>query len=464
MSSASLYAPRLPADDALRHVVHNEVHTRPTALIEMPARVLYIAVLNRGVDKAQELAHLQALPGHAGLTLRDLDTSFARFTVADPADPARTVTLQWERHTEFTRYAVLVPLPEASEEDCIPAPAPADAAPLPPDWIAGIPGATFAAIDLWMWHDELVPEHKAARMTEARRWFARMHGDDGRKVRLFGSQMGNGHSWGLSDFRIGADGFERLLVLAPSDTSDERAGRIAQRLLELETYRLMALRGLPTAKKLASFLAQSEHELVQITGLMEEGRQISEQVLMDRLTALAGAVERATAEHDWRYSASRAYFALVHARMDELREKPITGTQTMRDFIQRRTSPAMATVAASERRLATLAERIGRASALLRTRIDIAAEQQNRELLEQLTKGQTLQLSLQSTVEGLSIAAISYYMVSLVLYAGKAAKDLGWLPVAPELVAGLSIPLILFGVWWITRRIHDRLHHALGEH
>ena len=34
--------------------------------------------------------------------------------------------------------------------------------------------------------------------------------------------------------------------------------------------------------------------------------------------------------------ASRAYFALVHARMDELREKPITGTQTMRDFIQRR--------------------------------------------------------------------------------------------------------------------------------
>ena len=67
-------------------------------------------------------------------------------------------------------------------------------------------------------------------------------------------------------------------------------------------------------------------------------------------------------------------------------------------------------------------------------------------------------------MEGLSIAAISYYMVSLVLYAGKAAKDLGWLPVAPELVAGLSIPLILFGVWWITRRIHDRLHHALGEH
>ena len=102
-------------------------------------------------------------------------------------------------------------------------------------------------------------------------------------------------------------------------------------------------------------------------------------------------------------------------------------------------------------------ERLAQASALLRTRVDIATETQNQQLLEKLTRGQALQLRLQSTVEGLSIAAISYYVVSLVLYGAKALVHLG-LPLHPETAAGLSIPLVLWGVWKITRRIHARIH------
>ena len=75
--------------------------------------------------------------------------------------------------------------------------------------------------------------------------------------------------------------------------------------------------------------------------------------------------------------------------------------------MNRRLSPAMATVSATSGRLASLSERVTRATALLRTRVDIATETQNQQLLAQLTKGQALQLRLQSTVEGLSIAAIS---------------------------------------------------------
>ena len=48
--------------------------------------------------------------------------------------------------------------------------------------------------------------------------------------------------------------------------------------------------------------------------------------------------------------------------------------------------------------MTSLSERINRASSLLRTRVDIATEEQNRMLLEKLTKGQELQLRLQSTV------------------------------------------------------------------
>ncbi|MFY7905242.1 MAG: DUF3422 family protein, partial [Burkholderiaceae bacterium] len=98
-----------------------------------------------------------------------------------------------------------------------------------------------------------------------------------------------------------------------------------------------------------------------------------------------------------------------------------------------------------------------RATALLRTRVDIATETQNQQLLENLTRGQELQLRLQSTVEGLSIAAISYYVISLLLYAGKAGKAAG-LPLHPEALAGALVPLVLWIVWRNNRRIHHKLH------
>jgi uncharacterized membrane-anchored protein len=213
--------------------------------------------------------------------------------------------------------------------------------------------------------------------------------------------------------------------------------------------------GLPVAKSLQAMLGEAERELADITAAMEqEGR--SEQELLDTLAGLAARIERATAQHGYRFSATAAYHALVRARITELREKAIPGTQTIGEFMQRRLSPAMATVESTAGRLASLSQRIERAGALLRTRVDIAREMQNHQLLAKLTRGQDLQLRLQTTVEGLSIAAISYYVVSLLLYAAKALKEAG-VPLHPEITAGALIPLVLWGTWRLTRRIHRRL-------
>jgi uncharacterized membrane-anchored protein len=173
--------------------------------------------------------------------------------------------------------------------------------------------------------------------------------------------------------------------------------------------------------------------------------------------SLAAGVERATAEHVYRFAATRAYDRLVGQRIAELREKAIPGTQTIGEFMQRRLSPAMATVAATEQRLASLSERVARTSDLLRTRVDIATEVQNQQLLEKLSRGQEMQLRLQSTVEGLSIAAISYYVISLLLYGGKALKAAG-VPINPEIAAGAMVPVVLWLVWRTTQRIHARLN------
>ena len=428
----------LPPDDPLRWALHDEVHARPPAHVSLPALIVQVAVLNAGVSRELECLHLRQLPGQEALPLEQLQGNFLRLSCG-------SFTVKWERHTEFTRYSIVQDLPAgallgAIEPDLMSAPAVA------PDWLRDIPGRTVAAIQLAMVHGNLSDE--PALMRQAQTWFG------GRTV--IASQLGHGHSWAVTEFRIGTDGFERMLVIAPPDTTETRAGRISQRLLELEIYRLMALRGLPVAKQLGPMLAEAENALADITARLEN-KSASDQELLDTLVSLAARVERATAEHVYRFSATQAYNTLVGQRLTELREKPIPGTQTLGEFMQRRLSPAIATVAATAQRLASLSERVARTSALLRTRVDIATEMQNHLLLEKLTRGQELQLRLQSTVEGLSIAAISYYVISLLLYGGKAVKAAG-APINPEIAAGALIPLVLWLVWRNIRRIHAKLY------
>jgi uncharacterized membrane-anchored protein len=428
----------LPPDDEQRLTLHNEVHARPTARIHLPALVVYVAVLNDGVSREQECAHLRLLPGLSALPLERLAGNFLRLRFDG-------YTVKWERHTEFTRYSIVQPLPEAALLGASD-PELQQALVVEPDWLRAIPGRTIAAIKLAMVPGDL--QAPKATLESASRWLG--------GTPVMASMLGqNGHSLAVSNFLLRPDGFERMLVVAPAGISDTRAGRVSQRLLELETYRLMALRGLPVAKQLGPMLSQAETALADIMASLEN-KAAADQQLLDTLVSLAARIERATAEHAYRFSATRAYDGLVTQRISELREQPVQGTQTMGDFMQRRLSPAIATVAATAQRLSDLSERVARTSALLRTRVDIATEVQNQQLLEKLTRGQELQLKLQATVEGLSIAAISYYVISLLLYGAKALKAAG-VPINPELAAGAMVPLVLWASWTAIRRIHQKL-------
>ena len=429
----------LPPDDSLRAELHDELHARPPARIRVPALVTYVAVLNDGVSREAEWQHLRRLPGQQDLSAESLNGLFVRLRLGDH-------TLKWERHTEYTSYALVQALPQPTLQSL-------QQQELPPvavghNWLAAIPGRTMAAVQLALMEGSLDDPHAA--LSQGRNWFT------GHEV--VASLMGGGHSCVVTDFFRNPDGFERMLVIAPPGTTATRAGRISGRLLELETYRLMALRGLPVAKALGPVLGDAERTLAEITAKLED-ESTSDRDLLDRLTSLAARVERATAENGYRFSATSAYDAIMRQRTAELREKPIPGTQTISEYMQRRLSPAIATVLSTAQRLSSLSQRIERAGALLRTRVDIATEEQNRQLLEKLTRGQDMQLHLQTTVEGLSIAAISYYVVSLLLYAAKGAQKAG-APINPELAAGLSIPLVLWAAWRTVRRIHEKLHHG----
>jgi uncharacterized membrane-anchored protein len=91
----------------------------------------------------------------------------------------------------------------------------------------------------------------------------------------------------------------------------------------------------------------------------------------------------------------------------------------------------------------------------LRTRVDVELERQNQELLKSMNARTRLQLRLQATVEGLSVAAITYYVVGLFGYMVKGAHDSG-LPVDPNLATAIFVPLAALSIWGIVRRIRTR--------
>ena len=427
----------LPINHTARIELHAEIHARPHARIRIPALVTNVSVLSAGVSVEDELLVLRQLPGQANLSMADMTQSFLRLRIGD-------YLVKWERHGEFTRYSITQALPShagwgAENPDV------STMLNLPASWLESIPGKTISATQLAL--IQVKPGSDDELLVTAKQWL----GTD----TIVAARIGAGYATAFSDFRLRDDGFIRYVAVAES-LSETRAGRVSSRLLELEIYRMMALLGWPVVRELGPLLKEGELQLAAITKAMDSDLH-SDSDLLHQLIALAARVEGATAAHSFRFAATTAYQNLVLTRMTELREVRLPGVQTFSEFLNRRFLPAMATVMATHKRLTNLSERIERSSALIRTRADIVREEQNQKLLEKLNDGQRMQLRMQQTVEGLSIAAISYYALGLVVYALKAAKASG-LSINIDIATGLAIPVVVGAVAYFTSRIRRQLH------
>jgi uncharacterized membrane-anchored protein len=102
-----------------------------------------------------------------------------------------------------------------------------------------------------------------------------------------------------------------------------------------------------------------------------------------------------------------------------------------------------------------MSERVAQTSSLLSTRVDITRERQNQALLASMDRRAKLQLRLQQTVEGLSVAAIVYYVVGLIAYVAKGLKA-GGLHIEPDLAAGIAVPMIAVAALSAVRRARRR--------
>jgi uncharacterized membrane-anchored protein len=415
-----------------RVALHNEIHARPPEPMSAPLALAHIVMLTDAAGRKSSREHLAAL-------LRDHHLPPPAEELTHLRADLGAFRLRWELHTEFVSYTFVRPL----ELNSVEAQDPAFALEVVPQaWLAGLPGACLCALHLWALPQRIY----GAAALRHRLLF---------EETLVASRVADGSAEVYTDFAIHADGYSRLLVFT-GELTPRRLGRLMQRLIEVETYRMSALLGLPIAREAMGLLTRGEAELASLAGAIRTAQRDEEPQLLDRLTRLAGEVEGQYAATHSRFSASSAYFDLVNRRILDLAETRIEGMQSIRDFMERRLSPAMSTCDWAERRQQALSERVSRMSSLLRTRVEIEQQQSSQALLASMNQRQDLQLKLQATVEGLSVAAITYYIIGLVSYLAKGAKPLGW-PLSAETTAAVAIPFVALGVWWSIRRMHRRL-------
>jgi uncharacterized membrane-anchored protein len=419
-----------------RQALTVEVHARPYATLQAPERASHLAMLTGGGGAEEDRAHLIKL--------------CKRFNVATPAEEMNhfmadfgPFRLKWERHTEFSTYTFF--RSEAVPRDPFDSPV-LDA--VPKDWVESLPGELLVAIHAAM-ESKDAPERSSDEL-------ARLFGAES----FAGAMVADGNAKAFMDFWINGDGFGHLLI-RDAGLAPRRAGRLLQRLFEIETYRTMALLAFPVAKEASGKLDRIGRSLSDLmdamTGLEETD---AEKDMLARLTDLAAELERTAASTNYRFGAARAYYALVEKRIEELRESRLEGYQQFGEFMDRRLAPAMRTCEAVAKRMEELSERLARASQMLRTRVDIQLEAQNRDLLHSMDRRARLQLRLQETVEGLSIAAVTYYGVGLIAYLAKGLKS-GGLPVPVELVQALAVPLVAVSAWLVVRRIRRMVNREV---
>ena len=256
-----------------------------------------------------------------------------------------------------------------------------------------------------------------------------------------------------TDFQIGADQMVTYTLSGNFEDAFAR-GRLVKRLVDLETYRMAALLGLPVVRQSTPALQSLEVR----TGVAMRALSTSEDEALAasirEISALLAEVGALREGLRYRIAASKAYYDIVSDRLASLAEAPIGQRQTLKGFVDHRLAPAIKTVGAFDRRISDVSATLSDAMALARTRLEQTSQEYNQALLVSMEKRARQQVHLGQAVEGLSVAAISYYVVGLI---GVLIKSLPHFAVSVPVLQAISVPAVIALVWWNVRRAKARV-------
>ncbi|MBH2033623.1 DUF3422 domain-containing protein [Pseudomonas putida] len=404
----------------LRHALHNELHARPSLYFSEPAHVFHLAIIGSECDRQSLLNSLYTEPVDD-----DLPQGIIRLDGH---------WLKWERHAEFFTLTYVV---TASTDS--------------PQWIS-LPDALAAKISpftqLLINRVQIVVRNQSA--------FAGDHAQYGFKDPC-GSSIGGGDASVWSDFRLSECGENRFLFVN-HHLNAYRQGRMIRRLLEIETYRMMASLSLPAAKQLSSQLNAFDRTLADLSERNAAPGASNAKALLTEIAALSAKVVSLSAKYRHRFSATQAYAQLVFERLAELREDRAGDCQRLGIFIERRFKPTVRYCAVTEQRLDVLAKSVANLGDLLQARVQVEMEEQNAEILKSLNIRADAQIKIQRAVEGLSIIAITYYVLNLLIMLFSGMHLLGMDLSPRSAVIGMA-PIAAFILMQILIRIRVAKQH-----
>lgn len=400
--------------------VTDELNARPFPEFSLPTRIFRLCVKGREAYASVQAALSAVLDG-------------VDWDVAEQGKLIRgvyhNVRVNIERHTEFTSITLIE---ESQDTQSL-------ASALPTGWTAGISGDIVVAVDC----------NVRARDTQtARQWVCASALEGGRATAYF-------------NFRVADDGHTKILLEFAPDCDPRDIGRVSLQVLEIETYRCFAALGLPVARAAQQRLWEIADMIPSAPPDLDNQSEASERFQI--LSKLAGELEEIWRDTSFRFNACFAYWGLVQARLASLGEAAYDARISVGGFLQRRLGPAVTTYESTARQRDDLADQVEKLSTVLQTRIELDLQRQNAELLHSLNSGTERQLRLQQTVEGVSVVAISYYAVNLLV------EPVLWLmmrlplPFAPGAgsIKAALVVLVIPAVWLAVRRL---LRATVGRH
>ncbi len=415
----------MPTPSLARHPDHDavlaELHARPIDLVAPRIRVRRIVLLPpRGTGISRTIERFRGFLDAQGYATPDRDSRQFKFETA-------TRAVIWEFHTEFITVTWTAPLNDTVN-------LPDD---IGLDAIEGLQWIGAMRVDLL--DEDTLPEQVFPGFTET-------------SLCLIAAEYGTAQI--ATDFMPDADRFIRF-EFAAGKLSDLRRAIMLRRILELETYRTMALLALPLARRTGPTLRTLETDLTEVVEDLS-GLETTDaiQARLKRLHELSVRSSQISEQLNYRFAASYAYGAILKTRLEKLREETLGRGSSLSSFIGNRVDPALATCRAMDERLTTVSKKLERAIELLNVRIGLDMQIQNASVLETIAETAKSQFRLQHAVEGLSTIAITYYLIGILGYAlagpvEMAQWDKTWVLSA---LAPVALVLVFLGLRRLRRR------------